>query len=56
MYCNYILDLFREGEGAPTHLYNRQAFEVWWKGYCDEQKEFRPGNGGDNGPDDWRVV
>ncbi|KAH6883840.1 hypothetical protein B0T10DRAFT_564891 [Thelonectria olida] len=56
IYCDYILDLFGEGEGAPTHLYNRQAFEEWWKEYCDEQKEFRPGNGGDNDPDDWRAV
>ncbi|KAH8746060.1 hypothetical protein F5883DRAFT_609553 [Diaporthe sp. PMI_573] len=56
MYCDYIQDLFGEGEGAPTHLYNRQAFEGWWKEYCDEQKEFRPDNGGDNDPDDWRAV
>ncbi|KAH7117299.1 hypothetical protein EDB81DRAFT_848190 [Dactylonectria macrodidyma] len=27
MYCDYILALFGEGEGAPTHLYNRQALE-----------------------------
>jgi len=56
MYCDYILDLFGEGEGAPTHLYNRQAFEEWWKDYCEEQKEFRPGTGGENDPDDWRAV
>lgn len=56
MYCDYILDVFGNGEGAPRHLYNRQAFEEWWKAYCDEQKEFRPGNGGDNDPDDWRAV
>jgi hypothetical protein len=56
MYCDYILDLFGEGEGAPTHLYNRQAFEEWWKDYYEEQKEFRPGTGGENDPDDWRAV
>lgn len=56
MYCDYILDLFREGEGAPTHLYNRRAFEEWWREYCEEQKEFRPGTGGENDPDDWRAV
>ena len=56
MYCDYILDLFGEGEGAPTHLYNRQAFEEWWQDYCEEQKEFRPGTGGENDPDDWRAV
>jgi hypothetical protein len=39
MYCDRILCLFGEGEGAPTRLYNRQAFEKWWKGYCKEQKE-----------------
>ncbi|KAH8752794.1 hypothetical protein F5883DRAFT_506445 [Diaporthe sp. PMI_573] len=56
MYCDYILDLFGEGEGAPTHLYNRQAFEEWWKDYYEEQKEFRPGTGGENDPDDWWAV
>ena len=56
MYCDYILDLFGEGEGAPTYLYNRQAFEEWWKVYCEEQKEIRPGTGGENDPDDWRAV
>ncbi|KAH7117176.1 hypothetical protein B0J13DRAFT_613251 [Dactylonectria estremocensis] len=45
MYCDYILDLFGEGEGVPTHLYNRQAFEEWWKEYCEEQKEFWSGTG-----------
>ncbi len=39
MYCDRILDLFGEGRGAPTRLYNRQAFEKWWKGYCAEQEE-----------------
>ncbi|KAH7124733.1 hypothetical protein EDB81DRAFT_872409 [Dactylonectria macrodidyma] len=56
MYCDYILDLFGEGEGAPTHLYNRLAFEEWWKEHCEEQKEFRSGTGGENDPDDWRAV
>ncbi|KAH7110394.1 hypothetical protein B0J13DRAFT_462476 [Dactylonectria estremocensis] len=56
MYCDYILDVFGEGEGTPTHLYNRQAFEEWWKGYCEEQKEVRLGTGGENDPDDWRAV
>ncbi|KAH8665309.1 hypothetical protein BGZ61DRAFT_484404 [Ilyonectria robusta] len=56
MYCDRILDLFGEGEGAPRSLYNREAFEEWWKDYCEEQKEFRPGNGGEKDPDDWRAV
>ncbi|RYO83310.1 hypothetical protein DL764_009471 [Monosporascus ibericus] len=56
MYCDHILDLFGEGEGAPRSLYNRPAFEKWWAGYCKEQKEFRPGKGGEKDPDDWRVV
>lgn len=56
IYCDYILGIFGEGEGVPTHLYNRLAFEKWWKGYCEEQKECRSGNGGENDPDDWRVV
>ncbi|KAH7124433.1 hypothetical protein EDB81DRAFT_861075 [Dactylonectria macrodidyma] len=56
MYCDHILDLFGEGEGAPRWLYNRQAFEKWWGDYCEEQKQFRPGKGGENDPDDWRAV
>ncbi|KAK7757408.1 hypothetical protein SLS62_000420 [Diatrype stigma] len=56
MYCDYILDLFGNGEGAPTHLYNRLAFEEWWKGYCEEQRAFRRGTGGEKDPDDWRAV
>jgi hypothetical protein len=56
MYCDRILDLFGEGEGAPTQLYNRQAFEKWWKGYCEEQKDFRLGTGGENDLSDWRAV
>lgn len=56
MYCDRILDLFGEGNGAPRRLYNRQAFERWWKGYCKEQKQFRPGKGGEEDPDDWQAV
>ena len=56
MYCDRILDLFGEGEGAPTWLYSRQAFEKWWERYCKEQREFRPGKGGEEDPDDWRAV
>ena len=56
MYCDRILDLFGEGEGAPRRLYNRQAFEKWWEGYCKEQKQFRFGKGGEEDPDDWRAV
>jgi hypothetical protein len=37
-YCHHILDLFGDGDGAPTRLYNRQAFEKWWKKLCDERK------------------
>ncbi|KAH6874065.1 hypothetical protein B0T10DRAFT_533095 [Thelonectria olida] len=40
----------------PQHLEGREAFEEWWEGYCEEQKEFRPGTGGENDPDDWRAV
>ncbi|KAG7416584.1 hypothetical protein Forpi1262_v016737 [Fusarium oxysporum f. sp. raphani] len=56
MYCDHILDLFGDGEGAPTHMYRRQAFEEWWKDYCKEQKKLRRGTGGENDPDDWRAV
>lgn len=56
MYCDYILDLFGEGEGAPTHLYNRRAFEEWWGDYCVQQKGFRGGTRGEKDPDDWRAV
>ncbi|KAI8950448.1 hypothetical protein F4801DRAFT_347464 [Xylaria longipes] len=56
MYCDYILDLFGEGEGAPGQLYNRRAFEEWWGQYCEEQREFREGTGGEDDPDDWRRV
>ncbi|KAH6634918.1 hypothetical protein B0J18DRAFT_417460 [Chaetomium sp. MPI-SDFR-AT-0129] len=56
MYASYILDLFGERGTAPTSLYNRQAFEKWWGNYYREQKEFRPGHGGELDPDDWRVV
>jgi hypothetical protein len=56
MYCDRILDRFGDGEGPPRRLYNRQAFETWWKHYCEEQRGFRLGSGGENDPDDWRVV
>jgi len=55
MYCDHILDLFGEGEGAPSWLYNRAAFEKWWEQYCEEQGD-RPGKGGGRDPDDWRAV
>ncbi|KAJ5924118.1 hypothetical protein N7466_008305 [Penicillium verhagenii] len=32
MYCDYILDWFGEGP-TPTHLYTRQKFEQWFRGY-----------------------
>lgn len=47
MYCDYILDLFGEGEGAPKHLYNRPAFEKWLMKYAEEMREYR---------DDWKNV
>ena len=56
MYCDHILDLFGDGVGAPRSLYRRKAFEDWWKGYCEEQRGFRFGDGGQNDPDDWREV
>ncbi|KAI0545065.1 hypothetical protein F4679DRAFT_562592 [Xylaria curta] len=56
MYCDYILDLFGEGEGAPRHLYSRQAFGEWWGQYCEEQNQFRVGTGGEEDPDDWQRV
>jgi len=37
-YCNHILDLFGDGDGAPTWLYNRQSFEKWWKTLCEERQ------------------
>jgi len=56
MYCDYILDVFGEGEGAPRRLYNRQAFKEWWERYCEDQKENRSGIRGELDPDDWRAV
>ncbi|KAI2610256.1 uncharacterized protein GGS25DRAFT_254408 [Hypoxylon fragiforme] len=56
MYCDRILDIFGDGNGAPQHLYNRKAFEEWWEGYARTQKRNRPGKGGDTDPDDWRAV
>ncbi|KAH8656307.1 hypothetical protein BGZ61DRAFT_372603, partial [Ilyonectria robusta] len=56
MYCDRILDLFGEGEGAPRMLYSQKAFEDWWTGYCEEQKQFRLGKGGEEDADDWRAV
>jgi hypothetical protein len=60
MYCDSILDRFGEGMGAPRELYNRPAFERWWRRYCEEQRENRTGDeDGDpdeEDPDDWRVV
>ncbi|RTE68469.1 hypothetical protein BHE90_017153 [Fusarium euwallaceae] len=56
VYCDHILDLFGEGNGAPTHMYNRQTFEEWWKDYCKEQKKLRPGTGCENDLDDWQAV
>ena len=55
MYCDRILDLFGDGD-IPRRLYNRQAFQKWWKGYCEEQKSFRSGDGGEEDMDDWREV
>ncbi|KGO50194.1 Uncharacterized conserved protein UCP028035 [Penicillium expansum] len=40
MYCDHILDYFGEGEGAPKHLFTRQAFERWFVGYQKEQLGF----------------
>jgi hypothetical protein len=37
-YCSLILDLFGDGDGAPTRLYNRQAFEKWWKEFCEKRQ------------------
>ncbi|KAH7111940.1 hypothetical protein B0J13DRAFT_461604, partial [Dactylonectria estremocensis] len=54
--CDRILDLFSEGEGAPRILYSRKTFEDWWMGYCEEQKQFRPGKRGEEDADDWRAV
>ncbi|KAH8763286.1 hypothetical protein F5883DRAFT_605616 [Diaporthe sp. PMI_573] len=38
-YCDHILDLFGDGEGAPRHLYNRPAFEKWWARYVEEMQK-----------------
>jgi len=56
MYCDRILDRFGDGNGAPMHWYNRQAFEAWWVRYCEGQREFRKGARGENDMDDWRAV
>lgn len=55
MYCDRIADMFGDG-AAPTRMYNRQAFERWWKNYCAEQPYFRRGRGGEMDSDDWRAV
>ncbi|KAI0487318.1 hypothetical protein F4859DRAFT_250653 [Xylaria cf. heliscus] len=52
MYCDYILDLFGEGERAPTRLYNRRAFQEWWERYCEQQKKPREGTDGEG----WQSV
>jgi hypothetical protein len=44
MHRDYIMDVFGEGEDVPRRLYNRPAFEVWWKQYCEEQED-RSGKG-----------
>jgi hypothetical protein len=38
-YCGRILERFGDGNGAPTRLYNRFAFEKWWQGYCGERRQ-----------------
>lgn len=55
MYVDHIQDFFGEGH-APTHLYNRAAFEKWWINYATEQKGYRSGKGGEDDADDWRAV
>ncbi|KAH7026714.1 uncharacterized protein B0I36DRAFT_331184 [Microdochium trichocladiopsis] len=57
MYCDHILDLFGERGGqALRELYSKQAFAKWWDGYCEEQKGFRLGTGGEKDPDEWSAV
>ena len=56
MFCDRILDLFGAGNGAPRRLYNRQAFETWWKGYCEEQKQIMSGMGRQEDLDAWQAV
>ncbi len=55
MYCDYILDLFREGEGVLRQLYNQVAFKKQQEQYCKEQKD-QPGKRGKQDPDDQWVV
>lgn len=56
MYCDLILDRFGDGE-VPTEMYNREAFERWFKNYRSERQEntkmvvSTPG-----GLDDWKDV
>ncbi|KAK3331360.1 hypothetical protein B0H66DRAFT_546392 [Apodospora peruviana] len=40
---------------SSTHR-DSPGLAPWWKDYCEEQKEIRPGTGGENDPDDWRAV
>ncbi|KAG0645438.1 Vegetative incompatibility HET-E-1 [Hyphodiscus hymeniophilus] len=40
-YCGRILDLFGNGDGAPTRTYNRAAFEKWWQGYAAQKRQYR---------------
>ncbi|KAI0097984.1 hypothetical protein GGR51DRAFT_451863 [Nemania sp. FL0031] len=56
MYCDYILSFFNDRGGAPNQLYSREAFEQWWQGYCEDQRQSRSGTGGEEDSDDWRVV
>ncbi|KAK5658325.1 hypothetical protein OQA88_2301 [Cercophora sp. LCS_1] len=41
MYCDAILDRFGDGNGPPTKMYSKEAFERWWVRYCDEQARIR---------------
>lgn len=47
-YCDHILGIFGDGDGAPTELYNRPAFEKWWASYVEDMRE--------RGGDDWSNV
>lgn len=38
-YASMILDIFGDGNGPPSRLYNQQAFERWWKNYVEQRKE-----------------
>lgn len=56
-YASRILDKFGDGDGAPSRLYNWQAFERWWKNYAASRKKGQSESEQVRNPDDdWTAV